>query len=277
MQHRAASKPALAHVQSVIIYKNEELSLWHKKTDDFSLIASKVIINDYYRLLKNITHIPVLIRMHDIPYTAEKKSALKKEQDEMKVITNNLEVSAEDYETQMQILKKSEAFLSWALSCEEVAIKWQKKLDQYTASLQDEIDHNCRRTTQIQLTHLHETLNNWQEDYALKMENSRTIIVGPHGPRNGLIEKQYFLELYKNVLGIKNAENDRLYYVESLPTHIAKINIKSDLIDGFLGLAELNKSLGVVAKDGSPKTMFSDILKNYAPSVLSGFFKVNRS
>lgn len=271
-KHHVATRTALKEVNTVTVYKNGQLTLWEKSNGDFNLKATKKIITSDYNLLKSISHIPVLIRLLTIPRNAQQKLEINDLYTEIKKIRGHLSISTPDYSVQHTILASSEKFLSIALNsnikCEEA---WQENLHQYTHGLDDALDHNCRRATEIQLTELHATMERWRGMHLINTMD-RTLVVGTHGPRECLIEMQYFREWYLQMRGIKNAENRILYYVETLPNMLAKIDIKQDLIERFLAAAELNKSLGKVVKNGNDQTMSKDVLGYYAPAIMSTLF-----
>ncbi|CEG57666.1 hypothetical protein [Legionella fallonii] len=122
------------------------------------------------------------------------------------------------------------------------------------------------QATELQLKGLYRITGNWVKQHNLLAQKSRILIVTPHDPREGLIEKQYFLDWYLKE-GIADAEKKtgHLICVEMLPEQIGSVT-QSNLID-FLKRHQLNMPIG---KDmlGNENAMSQDILSSYAPPVL---------
>ncbi|KTD46441.1 hypothetical protein [Legionella quateirensis] len=120
--------------------------------------------------------------------------------------------------------------------------------------------------TRLQLNGLHQTIAQWMSKFNLYLDSSRVLIVSSHGPREDLIEKQYFLDLYAQH-GIEDAEkgSSHVICVEMLPEQIATVS-KESLID-FLRKHQLNMMIGHNML-GDPQAMNKDVLGQYAPEVI---------
>lgn len=101
----------------------------------------------------------------------------------------------------------------------------------------------------------------------IELDTTRVLITTAHGPREDLIEKQYFLDIYAQG-GIINAEKgtNHIICVEMLPEQIATVS--QDALIAFLKKHQMNnKSIAINMLDDD-QAMNKDILGKYAPEVL---------
>lgn len=277
-RHRTTSKASLHAVSAILIFKNGELSLWKKTEGDHVCEASQVIAGEKYHVLKNIAHIPVLLKTIREVDSTEAKNEIRNLRDALHdVLMNSSDISDEDYPEQLIVLKTAEGFLSWALSTENISDDWEEELQNSLGQMQNALDHLCKRAAEVQLEQLDKTVEVWLKQYAVDLATSRVLIVGSHGARNQLIEKQYFLRLYRDLAGVPHAENKNVFYVEVLASQLPRMDSRSVLINEFLAAAELNKSYGAVVKNGNQKTMFSDVTGKQGSVVVTGIFKEKKT
>jgi len=121
-------------------------------------------------------------------------------------------------------------------------------------------------TTRLQINSLDKIMKDWSSKYKIALRNSRIIISGTQGPREEMIEKEYFKRIFAKI-GIYRAEEEKrmVLYAESLIQHIPLIE-HQDLIQ-FLCTNEINKRIGH-SMLGDAKAMNKDILGKYASTVL---------
>jgi hypothetical protein len=122
------------------------------------------------------------------------------------------------------------------------------------------------RATELQLKGIHQIVSRWMSSEEVVLVNSHVLIVTSHGPREGLIEKQYFLDLFSKQ-GIVDAEKEsgHIICVEMLPEQIA--TVKQSSIINFLKKQQLNRQIGQNML-GDSNAMKKDVLSQYAPPVL---------
>lgn len=137
---------------------------------------------------------------------------------------------------------------------------------QYLQEMKSINETYAATATRLQLNGLHQTIVQWMSQLNIHLDSSRVLIVSSHGPREDLIEKQYFLDLYAQH-GIQNAEkgSSHIICVEMLPEQIATVS-KESLID-FLRKHQINMMIGQNML-GDPQAMNKDVLGRYAPEVI---------
>ncbi|WP_115708125.1 hypothetical protein [Legionella sainthelensi] len=168
---------------------------------------------------------------------------------------------------QLSILKQSIDFISQIMSKKP---QWNIEgiIQLYSSDLSNisnSLEYNKEFVTKIQLSRFNDITQEWIDEQGLDLHATRAILVAAHGPRPGLIEFQYYIDLFAKI-GIVDAENERVYNLEQLPQHFSLLTDK-DLIQDFLAVSEKNKVIGTLLAD-DPKMMFFDVLAQKAPGVL---------
>ncbi|WP_058527938.1 hypothetical protein [Legionella erythra] len=159
-------------------------------------------------------------------------------------------------------------FAARVLEIDETGEKISALLQSLLSSVQ-ELNTRCASyATKIQLQGMHRILLNWVEKYSIQAKYTRSLIVTASGPREQLIERQYFEEM----LAKQNLKNDEkgiryIHTIEMLPQQIATVTDK-ELI-GFLQRHELNSDIGKNMLN-NPLGMDKDVLGEHAPGVLKG-------
>lgn len=284
-EHELAAKLSLLTIDHVIIYVEGDLKLWQRaEGSNFKEIASiaSAAKGRLYKILKEVGHIPVLLTSMIEPIIKglcnlqHKKNALDVLSVELKAIYKQTYplLTQLGNEIDMSIIIGAIELLEIIKTQPFTQIELKNLLKTYLNKIKPTIGLISRMATNIQLTSCNDIVMEWLKHVSLDLEKTRVLVVGTHGPRNGLIEMQYFESLYLT-RGLKDVEDDKVYYVESLLSHIAKINIKEDLIEGFLAGSEINKNIGDLILDDS-KGMFQDVLHAYAPSVLEHLFETEQ-
>ena len=130
--------------------------------------------------------------------------------------------------------------------------------------------HYGKESTKMQMDGLKDILDSWSSVYSLDLKTSRVIVVGAKGPREGMIEMQYFENRYRGL------EKDEKYsrYVESPTASMSTIKIP-DLINELGGHC-LNKWIGLEELDNE-NAMNKDILAEHAPEVLKEHSEVSQA
>lgn len=271
-EHHNASLYLLDQIPTVLIYKEGILFLWERIGDTYREKKYQQIVGREYTLLKDVAHIPALILTTIHPYLfgikqySDYLNDLATILSHLRSLSNSAAIFPDsDQDSQLIMITKSIKlieFLSITANQDQVGTS----VKCYMQDIQPHLEHNKKSATELQLKSLHYSIRNWSGNDNLQLEKSRVLIVGLHGSRQRMIEMQYFVKLYQD-LGFRDVEDDMLYYVEVLPSHIEKIDILNDLIINFLGGAEVNKLIGQTIL-GTSKGMFSDVLYNHAPTVL---------
>lgn len=267
-QYTQTAFGTLAFIDSIIILKNNKVSLHKKNQKEFNKIEEEILTPDFgsYNQVKQMSHIPLLLLgiLHDKQLTKdeqyEKLTLINKS---LLEINNDLKASDKTSQNQKQILIKSIQFLSLILA------KWSSvdmgyMLQLYLKKIHPLLEYNKLFATKIQLLHLNDITKKWIKK-GLDLTTTRIILVTPHGPRPNRIEFQYYIDLLSKI-GVRDPKNDRVYHVEQLPQHI-KLITDNDLIQSFLAVSEQNKIIGK-SFNKNQKMMFKDILSEKAPHIL---------
>jgi hypothetical protein len=136
----------------------------------------------------------------------------------------------------------------------------QTLLANYNQAVKSTLDSYGAQAADMQLASLNHTMLKWQRSHALQLDQTRIMIVSAHGPRQDLLERQFFDHyLQQN----QCTQQGIIYTVEMLPTQMGSINIPNDLIHGFLSKQELNKMLGKTLLDDET-AMLKDVLGKHA-------------
>jgi hypothetical protein len=137
---------------------------------------------------------------------------------------------------------------------------------QYLDEMKSINESYAAKATKLQLNGIHQIMSQWIEEYKIQLDSTRVLIVSAHGPRNDLIEKQYFLDMYAKQ-GFIDAEHgsSHIICVEMLPEQSAIVS--KELLIEFLRKHQINRQVGVNML-GDSTAMDKDVLGQYAPEVL---------
>jgi hypothetical protein len=124
------------------------------------------------------------------------------------------------------------------------------------------LEKNIESAALAQVLDIHNQIVAWEVLDQEKLKRMRVLIVGPHGPRSGRVDMQYFTKIYHQFCSISDhkVKNNYLYHVEMLPSQMKYIDIEQDLIQEFLMGSEYNKTVGKTMLNNQ-EAMFRDILE----------------
>jgi len=256
----------------VIVYSNSSLSLWqHAGSGQYKQLetAPSPAKEEPYILLKTLSHISVWLSI-TLQSMAAQKLWLAKTNPELNKIHTSLNtlknLGNQQLKPHLPVMDYTLSVIQQAKTCQQATEIVQLQQD-YLQQSKACNEHYSRLATRIQLQGLHKIVETWRTQRMLNLHRSRVMIVGPHGPRDQLIEKQYFHDMYVRA-GIADGEhnNGHLVYVEMLPEQLQDIDIAS-LITSFLGRHQINKLIGKELLNDE-QAMFNDVLGKYAPPVI---------
>jgi hypothetical protein len=269
--HKHAQSQSLININHVLIYLNGNLSLWGKKTngnfDEIETLGTPAL-EKQYNVLKSIPHLGIWLDLILQSIIDEKEKSLVHQKDLWDLKESVLSLrSLDDVSLQKelpvldQVMRAIDKAL-FAKTTEQV----QCVQAQFLQEIRKTNERYSAQATELQLNGLHQMTGKWIKQEGVQLEKSRILIVTSHGPREDLIEKQFFLDLCLKS-GIVDAENKtgHLICVEMLPEQMATVTQPS-LID-FLKKQEINRQIGRHLLDDS-NGMNKDILGQYAPPVL---------
>lgn len=264
--HYAATQ-LLTEIKHVVIYLNGYLSLWKKNEQGMLYEADTQktpALGDSYNLIKSISHCSVWLNLILQSVIEGKEKTQSHQTDVLKI------------KVYLEELKKINSLSTRDLGAIEMIQKYVDKAVQAThweeiQTIQIDFlrdtksinDFYALLATQLQLKGLNTIVANWGiSDWS----TSRILIVSAHGPRKGLIEKQYFLDLYSKH-GITDPQKicSQIVTVQMIPEHLSTVS-KQTLID-FLRNNEINRYTAKTML-GDSRAMNRDILSPYAPEVL---------
>ena len=263
-----AQQQPLTKINHVITYLNGTLQLWKKQTNN-SLIQTDSVdtpaLKTDYKLCKSFPHISVMI------YSVLQSICIMRVKNEhhqadlLRIEDRLLQINQLDEEWVNSHRSIIELFLSVVTDAKSSSCVIQiyqlmlRHIEQTTL-----INENYgKQATALQLEGMHDIVLPWIKNIDLK--ETRVLIAVAAGPKQQLIEGQYFLSLYKE-RGIIDPLNDqKIIYVEMLPQQLSTIDSQC-LID-VLKEKMLNRT---IAKDmlGNEKAMNEDVLGRFAPNVL---------
>jgi hypothetical protein len=274
-EHYHAAQSVLKGIDTIIVYKGGELSLWQRTHDGYTLLEGIPLISKRYTALKEMAHLPLLvlaiIQQHDAGDVGKEETLAKliSLQQSVTTVKSNAQNSLEEADkwAQWTILDATSHLLSQVINDDTALSKQAILLQDYLSSLKSAIQYNNRTATTIQLIGLDNVIKKWDAQYVPEWDKTRILTVGVHGPREKLIEQEYFFSYVRKKLNLKQVENNKVYYVEMLPAQIANVDIVKDLIQGFLARSELNKNIGEKVLNDE-QAMFKDVLSPHAECVV---------
>ncbi len=254
------------------MYLNGELHLWQKSSSNGYEEVDKRIspaLMDPYVLHKTLIHKMTQLMMI-LDALIKKEISWANMYQQLNLVDTELKellscLAKDNMELPyLDLLNPSIALILQAKACSSQE-SLKQMLDKYFCIMQPVIARYSKKSTDIQLAGLHKVMELWVSDYYLRWDTSRVLIVGPQGPREGMIEKQYFEDCYKKNVPAAVEPVERIIYVESPPDLMSSIKIPT-LIEN-LGKHLLNRSIGLFAL-GNVNAMNKDVLAPYAPDVL---------
>lgn len=260
----------LADIQHVIIYLHGKLHLWQKASlGCFEEIdqAETPALMDPYILRKTLIHLHVEIHLI-LNALYEGNLSLKTAYTELERISMALKAISDFQETDLcqdmiQLMRDAIYKARQSIDIDEIAALKQK----YFQEISPIVQRYTKEAAHIQLEGLNVIVNHWSEDHTIHLPASRVIVVGAKGPRQGMIEVQYFENLYYQNMQM-NEEYVR--YAESPAASISNIQIP-DLIDE-LAKHDLNQWVGQEML-GDKNAMNKDVLAEFASEYLDNLSK----
>jgi hypothetical protein len=265
-----------AAVKTVLVLKDGAISLWKNENTQVTRIDSQLVIQKYYTRIKEVTHIPYLVHAILQELSAKNASEIKDKLTKVKDKLNILLNEIDDTHANL-ILMKSIELLPLLMKNLDHPENLTTLMKRYLASLELVTQSNGEHATHNQLKdNLDKIVNQWIKKHNIDMLASRILIVGPHGPKEGSVEMQYWKAWYQNSLGLNHAENDKYYYIPLLSKHLQDVDIARDLIQEHLANEEMNKTVGV-ARHNNSKMMSRDLMERHGLTVLSKLFPPKKS
>ncbi|KTD30993.1 hypothetical protein Lmor_3100 [Legionella moravica] len=255
----------------MIIYLNGRLSLWSKQFNNrlYEIESERTpALELQYNLIKSISHCSVWLHLIVQSIINDQQFQIHHEED-IQNIKNRLkelkQVSHERIAPESEVIHRIILYSDHLMNAKSLT-EIQLIHVQYLKEMESINETYAGSATRLQLSGIHQTIDQWISRYKIQLDSSRVLIVSSHGPREDLIEKQYFLDLYQRH-GFENAEkgSSHIICVEMLPEQIATVS-KESLID-FLRKHQINMMIGQNML-GDPQAMNKDVLGQYAPEVL---------
>ncbi|MDI1352264.1 MAG: hypothetical protein PSV35_05765, partial [bacterium] len=225
-----ATSHSLAAVEHVIIYVNGNLSLLRKNGEQNFSEVEKVVtpaLEEEYDLLKTLSHISVWLNVI-FQSILDDQELLENYEGNLNKIKNHLEelktLNDQRIKTKLANINQILSVINQTLSSKNLADICQI-YNQYLSLSRVINEAYSGQATQLQINGLHEIINHWQLKEQIQWEKTRVLIVITQGPREDLIEKQYFIDLYEKN-GIPEAEKTSRHVicVEMLPEQIATVS-----------------------------------------------------
>lgn len=245
-----------------MVLKDGLLSLWHNQDGTICEIESETLAPPAYHEVKTACHIPIIL------WDLLKSERLGQSEiaaviDKLGAITISPTIKISKINDIRSIVDNTIQLLKTLDSDHAILDLFQ----QYRLEIKPKIDSLSKYAVKLQLKQLDFIAKIWQEKYNIDLKKNRVLIVGAHGPRKGLIEMQYFRSWYRSSIEDEPVKNNYVYYIEMLVHKMKEIDIKEDLIEGFLAQEEYNKSVAGWVLD-NPLGMEEDVLNSFAPDVL---------
>lgn len=269
--HEFLAKHTLKDIQHIVIFLNGKLHLWKQDTPGYYVEIDQVVspaTEDAYNLRKTLIHKSAELNIIWISLN-QNIIGLETMQEEITRIGIELENLAYTLELPDNIHQKplldmitpSQEAIFQAKSCctRQDVVKIQAA---YLQAIKPIIKSYGMESTKIQLHGLNNCMKKWSSGYDMALETSRIIVVGGKGPREGMIEIQYFKNCYKNY---PENPDEYIRYCESPTSSISTVNIPH-LIEEW-AKERLNQYIALDML-GDIKGMNKDVLASYAPDVL---------
>jgi len=268
--HREAQLQPLTDVDHVITYLNGTLQLWKKQPNHTLMIehsADTPALQTEYKLCKSFPHISVMIYgvLGSICASGIINEHHRSDLLRIEVLLSQLnrleEKCVDDHRAVIELLVSvvNQVKLSSGLN------QIHHLLDNVIKKTSMINDNYAKKATQLQLQGMHDIVFPWVKH--LDLDKTRVLIAVAPGPKQNLIEGQYFHSLYKKQ-GIETEINrQHIIYVEMLAKQLSTID--SQCLIGVLKEKMLNRTIAGNML-GNPEAMNQDVLGRFAPRVLEG-------
>lgn len=266
--HENLAKHTLADVQHVIIYLNGRLHLWKKASlGNYEEIDQAITpaLMDPYILQKTLMHKHVEINLI-LNTFYEANLSLKNvyaELDRINMELTNIRQFEEAKKCSDMVHPMQNLILNIKGQSERSLIREIQQ--QYLTDVKPLITKYGRQAAHMQLSGFHSIMSSWSTSYPINFAETRVIITGPKGPRQKMIEVQYFEKIYKLHGIAEDANEEYIAYAESPAATISSIKINDLIIE--LAKQKLNTWVGEEML-GDKKAMNKDILAEYGEEYL---------
>ena len=256
-------KTALAHlkdIKHVVVYlRGQLLLLRQNELNGYEEAESSesATRNSTYRQLKTFAHSAVTVNMLVADKQAHKLREFNKK---LKQLTLNHEAEILPYR---QFINESIYLIDSILSHWDIQESDKQLIENYNQTINKALNNYMMAAARLQLQSMSATMKDWSERYQIKAETLRIVIVCASGPREGMIERQFF----ESWLQKQNGSKRLIYQMEML--HEQMPQLKIDKLIDFVGKQELNKSIGKQLLNDE-NALFKDLLAEHADSILQG-------
>lgn len=141
-------------------------------------------------------------------------------------------------------------------------VEIESALNNYKKAIDGSLE-NCMHAAKTEQTHhLQKIFSDLYEHYIKNPETlkkTRFVFVGPHAPRDNLIEMSIMKKLFSNFLKGLTIVNHSIFYLEERVYLSEQLDIENDIIRGFLADAEYIAKLSTFMY-GSTQVLEADLL-----------------
>lgn len=272
-----AQEQSLESIDTVIIYLSGNLLLLKKGANnnfsEIQKVATPALEEDYL-FIKSITHVSVsfslilqdilwrkqktIHHLKDLALTINQLARLKKVTAENTQEYNAIELILDFIHKTVQEENNGRLQCIWA------------QYLQQTMPIHKDL---ASQASELQLKGIHKIVTDMLVKNSIQLNQTRVLIPCAKGPREGLIEEQYFQWLYLQQGIVEAEQKNYIFCVEMLPEQIVTVSI-DDLLS-FLKKHQLNTQIGKnLLRDTN--AMNKDILGNFAPDVLANLCPIQR-
>lgn len=271
-----AESQSLEDIDSIITYLNGKLSLWHKPVDknfiEIQMTATPAL-EEEYKLIKSISHLSVSFVLVLQNIIENRKKTITH--------TNDLQLIKNQLQRLNHIITKNELALIIINTTRHAIEKIEQTqcVDKiqctqtlYLLETTKTLEHLAYQAVQLQLNGINKIIPAWIKTHPL--QKTRVLIACTKGPKEDLIEKQYFQWLYQQI-GIENPEQKNyIFCIEMLPEQLT--TIESSCLISFLKNHQLNSQIGKIML-GDPQAMNKDVLGKYASDILPNLCPIQKA
>lgn len=221
-----------------------------------------------YLLLKTISHLAVRLHMV-LNRLLTGEIELKQLATRLSPIQEQLLTLKNDYSKQvaseLSVIKLTLATINQALDCSKT--KQIKDLNErYLKEMEAHHERYGRQVCDLQLSGLNSIVLKWTSEGAFNFNSTYFILVGSRGPKQGLIEMQYFQWLRRSQrLSDMNTPSCGILYVEMLPE---QMTVSPQLLIKDLARDLANQDIGESVLH-SRNAMNEDVLSRHAEPILN--------
>lgn len=260
----------------MVIYLHGELQLLQRNEDGvFELIERRATpaTESPYLLLKTTCHFPIIL-YGILRHALQGTISLSEIPTKIKPLQERIRTLIKDFPNDIVEVKSILAlmlnYLEQMSNCKE-----SKQLARYVSYLQElrpQFALYSAKAAELQLTGLQQISMDWLHKQQLNLAKTYIIIVGARGPKQGLIEHQYFTTLRAHYGQTeKNTLSGGLIYSEMLPQQMGTITTELLIDDLARELHNMHIGLDML---GEQHAMFKDVLGQFAAPILKSLFPV---